>query len=598
MEKESKLNKKWIGGIAGLSVLILLIGGSFVWYRLNLGKILPGTYVGGVDVGGLDLDEAKIVIGDELTDYAQQKMVFAVGEKKAVADYVELGTLVDMDSSLAKVEVVDDAADFKKMVGGLVQSNNHPLEFVVDHQRVRKFLEKKFSLNLMRAANAQLQVDRRGKLMISPERKGKIVKYESLINQLEPLLGQMATVSLVLEFEAEKPMITRADLEVYRSRWEQMLTQKINLVLDDQKWPIFLKDNLQWVSLNRRNDKRLLSSTEMLKGMPFEIKLNKKRLEKFLEKEIVKEVERPVQGVKISQDKEGNFAFDGRPVNGRRLAVEETISALEKGINSLEKSAKIVVKEIKAPVESAEDLEKLGVKELIATGYTTFYGSPYNRQHNIAVGVKKYNGLLLKEGEDMSFNANLGPVDGKSGYRPELVIKGDETIPEYGGGLCQVSTTFYRAALYGGLPIKKRFPHSYAVGYYAQVDGHGLDATIYPDAGKDIIIANDTPGAILIQAYAEKGQIYFHFYGTADGREVQMKGPYISNRHGPPAPKIEKTTALAPGQRKQVERSHGGFNATWYRTVKKGNEEIKETIFSPYRAVPAKYLEGVAGTEG
>jgi vancomycin resistance protein YoaR len=80
---------------------------------------------------------------------------------------------------------------------------------------------------------------------------------------------------------------------------------------------------------------------------------------------------------------------------------------------------------------------------------------------------------------------------------PELVIKKEGTVPEFGGGLCQVSSTAFRAAMNGGLPITQRRNHAYAVQYYAP---QGTDATIYPGV-VDLKFINDTPGDILIWAF-------------------------------------------------------------------------------------------------
>ena len=142
------------------------------------------------------------------------------------------------------------------------------------------------------------------------------------------------------------------------------------------------------------------------------------------------------------------------------------------------------------------------------------------------------------------------------------------------------------------MPITKRSPHSYAVSYYSQVDGHGLDATVYPPA-VDLKFKNDTPGPLLIQSYVDGTAAYFKFYGTKDGREVALEGPYISNQRGVPAqPLTVYDPNLKPGQTKQVEKPHAGFDALWYRTIKKNGEEKKEEIFSRYRAVPAKVTTG------
>ena len=266
---------------------------------------------------------------------------------------------------------------------------------------------------------------------------------------------------------------------------------------------------------------------------------------------------------------------------------------LSLAINNHVNSLTIPVKIVSAEVNVDQKLREKGIKELISIGHTTYYGSPSNRRHNIWVGTKKYNGLLVKQGEEFSFNENLGVVEAYTGYLPELVIKGDEgTVPEYGGGLCQVSSTTYRAALLAGLPITGRNPHSYAVSYYAQILGYGLDATIYPGVS-DIRFINDTPGDILIQAYTENGNAYFKFYGTSDGRTIELEGPYISNHTKAPATLFIDTPELPPGVREKRDNAHNGFDTTWFRYITKDGKTTKEKIFSRYKAIPEKIFVGI-----
>ncbi|MDD5489323.1 MAG: VanW family protein [Candidatus Moranbacteria bacterium] len=178
------------------------------------------------------------------------------------------------------------------------------------------------------------------------------------------------------------------------------------------------------------------------------------------------------------------------------------------------------------PEVSSSDVAQSGIKELIATGTSNFRGSPKNRIHNISVGAARFNGVLIKPGEEFSFIKTLGPVDASTGYLPELVIKVDKTIPEYGGGMCQVSTTCFRAALNAGLKITARTNHAYPVQYYAP---QGTDATVYIP-NPDLRFVNDTPGYILIQTHIEGTQLTFDFYGTSDGRQTKLIGPTVTSR--------------------------------------------------------------------
>jgi vancomycin resistance protein YoaR len=179
-----------------------------------------------------------------------------------------------------------------------------------------------------------------------------------------------------------------------------------------------------------------------------------------------------------------------------------------------------------APELSKDNIDELGIKEKIGTGESDFSGSTKNRKYNIEVATSRFHGLIIKPGEEFSFVKNLGEVDGDHGYKKELVIKKNTTVPEFGGGICQVSTTTFRAALNTGLEITERHNHAYPVSYY---NPPGLDATIYIPS-PDLKFINDTENNILIQTRIEGTKLFFDFYGTSDGRQVELEGPTITER--------------------------------------------------------------------
>lgn len=198
-----------------------------------------------------------------------------------------------------------------------------------------------------------------------------------------------------------------------------------------------------------------------------------------------------------------------------------------------------------SPKIKLSETNALGIRELVARGQSDFSGSPRNRIHNIRVGAARFHGVIVQPDEEFSFTKYLGPVDGEHGFLPELVIKPEGTVPEFGGGLCQVSTTAFRAAFFGGLPIMARRNHSYAVKYYEWIaDGVprsvGLDATIYPGA-QDMKFLNDTEAPLLIATKIEGTRLYFEFYGTQDGRVVEVDGPQAYDRK--PSGAVKATVA-------------------------------------------------------
>lgn len=249
-----------------------------------------------------------------------------------------------------------------------------------------------------------------------------------------------------------------------------------------------------------------------------------------------------------------NFA---PPQNGLKLDIYASTFNI---LSALEKSQDQATLEIAAtsPEKSLAGTNNLGIRELVGEGVSNFSGSPQNRRHNIKVGVGKFKGVIVPQGAAFSFNKILGPVEEDQGFLPELVIKKEGTIPELGGGLCQVSTTTFRAAMNAGVPITARRNHAYAVQYYSP---QGTDATIYPGSS-DLKFINDTPGAILIWPYEkDNNTLVFNFYGTKDGRQVTLEKPVVYDR-----------------------KSDGSMKATWTREVTLDGKTRTDVFQSVYQS--------------
>ncbi|MEO6077452.1 MAG: VanW family protein [Candidatus Andersenbacteria bacterium] len=197
-------------------------------------------------------------------------------------------------------------------------------------------------------------------------------------------------------------------------------------------------------------------------------------------------------------------------------------SALIKG----QTNVPVYMKTYRPAIFSADDFARLSFPDLITTGTTSFAGSPSNRVHNIVVGTEKFNGVVVMPGETFSFNNYLGAVDAENGYLPELVIKENVTTPEYGGGICQISTTAFRAAMYAGLQVTDRHNHSYPVSYYGSP---GFDATVY-EPNPDFKFKNDMKTPVLLTTSVIGTKVNFQVRGTNDGRKVTINGPFVTEK--------------------------------------------------------------------
>ncbi len=301
-----------------------------------------------------------------------------------------------------------------------------------------------------------------------------------------------------------------------------------------------------------------------------EWEVNGEEISNFLQKKVSPKIGRAASNVTISRDEHGNIAFDGYADFGEELDIEASTKLIAEAIyNGVPQVHLAVIKTDPVVTVLDEELREKGITSLLSVGRSDFTGSPRNRVHNIGVGANRFNGLLIEQGQEFSFNQHLGRVDGSTGYLKELVIVGPKTIPEYGGGLCQVSSTTYRGAMLAGFPIVERKNHSYSVVYYHPV---GSDATIYPGSA-DFKFMNDTPGAILIQTQAKGEELYFHYYGTKDERQVSLMGPYTWGYVSAPAPKHTTSNDIPVGTSQQLSGYHPGLSSSWYRKVQYQEEE-------------------------
>lgn len=254
----------------------------------------------------------------------------------------------------------------------------------------------------------------------------------------------------------------------------------------------------------------------------------------------------------------------------------------------------VPVKTLKPSDGASAQAEKLGIREFIAQGTSHFSHSIENRIFNLTLAASRLNGVLIPPGQVFSFTKTLGDVSSFTGYKQAYVIENGKTVLGDGGGVCQVSTTLFRAALNAGLPIIERNPHAYRVGYYEQDSLPGVDAAIYSPT-VDLKFKNDTGAHILIRSYANLNQssLTFELYGTKDNREITITKPVIVSESPAPEPLYQDDPNLPKGQIKQIDFAAPGAKVYFTRTVKKkGKVILSDTFNSNYRPWQAVFLRG------
>lgn len=248
------------------------------------------------------------------------------------------------------------------------------------------------------------------------------------------------------------------------------------------------------------------------------------------------------------------------------------------------------------PEVTLSEANNFGIEELIAEGKSDYSGSIPSRVHNVILAASKFNGVLIPKDKVLSFVDVIGDISALTGYQQAYVIKNGKTVLGDGGGVCQISTTLFRAAMNAGLPILERHAHAYRVHYYENDQPPGLDATIFSPT-VDLKVKNDTPASILIltEVDEENNIVTFKFYGKKDGRSVEISKPVISSQQPAPPPSYQDDPTLKKGIVKQVDWAAPGAKSTFTYKVTRGSQTlIADTFVSIYRPWQAVFLVGQA----
>ncbi len=303
--------------------------------------------------------------------------------------------------------------------------------------------------------------------------------------------------------------------------------------------------------------------------------VNRYYIKDFLKKYIEPKVNKDSSNISMKL-KDDKVVFSSEIIRGEKLNIDVSAKIIEYALNNKLDEIELAVDFIDPVLDIQKSLLKTGVKEIVSIGESNFSGSTLDRIHNIKTAIANFNWVIIKKWKGFSFNKIVWRIDGTTGYKKELVIKGANTIKEWGGWVCQTSSTLYRSILLAWLPINERRGHSYAVSYYAP---WGTDATIYPWSA-DLKFTNDTNSDLVIHTYVKDEKLFFIFLWTQTDKKIDLFGPYIANRKSAPPTRYIPSKTLSDGEVFFVSPAHAWFTSTWFRVIDWEHERIK-TVYKP-----------------
>lgn len=579
-----------LGGVAIFVITFAAAAGS---HRYNyVGRIFPGVSVAGVDLSGLTIEEASSLLLNEIDYSYSGRIAFQDGGTVWTASPAQLGYFLDVATTVQSAYAIGRTDRQSFALTSLFQPYNIdlPPTFTYDERIAYLYLQNLAAEIDTPTVEATLGLNGLDVVLHSGQ-IGRRLDLKPSLSALPAQLQMLQDGLVILSVIETPPVIFDASAQAEIAR--QILSQPL-VIWDADSNP---ESPVEWV-IEPESLAGMLSIERVTKedgSEEYQIGIRTADLVPFLKNLAPGLSKTPENARFIFNDDTRQLDILQPSVTGRALLVQESAEEINRKLGEGKHRVKLVFDYVLPSVTSEMTAEELGITELVTSQTTYFYGSSASRAQNIKVAASRFHGYLVAPGETFSMAEVLGDVSLDTGFSEALIIFGDRTIKGVGGGVCQVSTTLFRTAFFGGYQIDERYSHAYRVYYYelaangtVNTNLAGLDATVYVPL-VDFKFTNDTPYWLLMETYFNGQSLAWKFYSTSDGRTVAWDTSGLKNKVDPPKPLYEENSSLSKGEIKQVDWEVEGADVTITRTVyRNGDVYFQDTFtthYAPWRAV-------------
>ncbi|MDA1038236.1 MAG: VanW family protein [bacterium] len=593
---------------ASVVIVVVAAGAQAAYISRYMNQVYPGVSINGFSLSGLSRDEVIDLLQNKINEHVSKGITVQV-DSLSKPLYLDIIATDDPDLSRSLVDAdIEITADMAISQG---RSNNMFLNLFMP---LIPFIEKP-SLSIpilisddeLHARILELYPDYREEpaptsfFIEKNEDTWQIGVIEGeTIDILATEIG-FAKLTLGLSNLNEEVLNSPIEIPIITTRPSITLEEAVIMipeavkVMEASPYTLRYTDNRGGIKSWTLEDMEL---ADMLYPTPLGVELKEELITEFLES-IASDINVPFRNAHFEAENDRARTFVPSR-NGHEVNIDETGALILSAVMTLSQDPINMVIDVTAPTVSLAEANDLGIKEILGVGVSDFSGSPSNRVKNIKNGARLLNGLLIPPGEVLSLVKSLEPFTTENGYLPELVIKGDQIIPEIGGGLCQIGTTTFRATMNSGLEVTERRNHSLVVSYYndPQNGNPGTDATIY-GPWPDYKLTNNTENYILLETDVNEvtHMLSFTFWGTDDGREGSYTPPVVEQWYGEGETRYIKTTDIPAGTTK-CQGAHPGAKTSFTYMVENPDGTTTEEVFnSHYRSLPQICLVGVEQTE-
>lgn len=587
-------------------VFTALVGGVLIFVTICLlaltvynvryfGHVFPGMSVAGVDVSGLTPEQAGVKLAESLTYPSTGKVLLTDGDKRWLAAPVQMGMVLDAAATAQSAYRAGRSGGILASLGNQFRAFRSGVDLapvmVLDERTAQGYLKAIAAETDIPVMEATLVIHG-SQVDSTPGQIGRLVDLDATLKQVSAQMQTFTDGVVPLVIKEQTPLVLDASKPAEAAR--RVLSGPFALTLpspaDGDPGPWTLPPEMLASML-------VIRPTDGASGSGYELTVNEQSMVQQLNG-IADVVNRAPANARFTFNDDTRQLDLIQPAQeGRTVKIDESIAAVNAAIAQGNQSAALALDIEQPGVTSDATAESLGITELIHEETSYFYGSSTPRIQNIKAAAARFHGLLIAPGETFSMGNALGDVSLDNGFAEAMIIYGNRTIKGIGGGVCQVSTTLFRAAFFTGFPIVERVPHAYRVSYYEELPSGannpqlaGLDATVYTPL-VDLKFTNDTPYWLLMETYVNEGarRITWKFYSTSDGRSVSYDTTGPQNRVPAPEPQFEENPDMGAGQMKQVDWAAEGADVYVTRTVMRDGQVLFNddfnTHYAPWQAV-------------
>jgi vancomycin resistance protein YoaR len=574
----------WFALAVIMLVLLGIAGGITSVYRSYEGRIYPNVSIQGIAVGEMTPEQAESALRLRYAAFLRQPVVITYGDRQWTPTLDELGMTFDFRGA---VDAAYNAGRGRGMVDDVRElaaiwqhGLDVPLHVSYDETRAQAYLTQ-LAREIERApADAQVRLDG-AQIAIVGAVIGRQVLVDATLAHVSQQLQAFVPATIPLQTREIPPRLDDATVAAARAQIETILQGPLTLRVGKNEYEWTVADLADMIIINR------VPSAE---GDRIAVTLDQDMIARRI-RQIADETEKPGTRPRVAWNN-GDLKIikPGKP--GLRLDEVRARDMVIAAVMGRDRTLELPMVPTDPPVTEA-NLHQLGIRELVSIGKSDFTGSAAYRVHNIGVGMQLLNGLLIAPGEEFSFNKNIGQINAANGFVEGAAIIQNRTQQEFGGGICQDSTTMFRAAFWAGLPITERWGHSFYISWYDKYalgprgNGPGLDATIFT-GGPDLKFVNDTGAWLLIQAWSnpKTGVAQIELYGTKPNRTVDLTHKVYDHVPAPTEPVFVADPKVPRGTIKHTDKARGGMTIDVYRLVVENGAprppELFRTRFRPW----------------